>query len=104
VLHCRGRCRRRLGHGIVGCCVEVLLFTCFARDVYFGLTRSPVKVKTRLPVRVMGGGGSLHTILLCTLPFVYGINTGGGRRGVEYCAIVVQSYCNRVGNAGGGGQ
>ena len=26
----------------------------------------------------------------------------GGRRGVEYCAIVSQQYCNHVGNAGGG--
>jgi len=33
---------------------------------------------------------------------VYGMKTGG-RRGVEYCAIVLQYYCNRVGNAGGGG-
>jgi len=31
---------------------------------------------------------------------VYG-SKPGGRRGVEYCAIVLQSYCNRVGNAGG---
>ena len=27
VLRCRGRCRRRLDHGMVGCCVRVLLFT-----------------------------------------------------------------------------
>jgi len=31
VLHCRGRCRRRLDHGLVGCCVGVLLFTSLAR-------------------------------------------------------------------------
>ena len=33
---------------------------------------------------------------------VYSIITGG-QRGVEYRAIVLQSYCNHVGNAGGGG-
>jgi len=34
---------------------------------------------------------------------VYGIQTEG-RRGVEYCAILLHSYCNRVSNAGGGAQ
>jgi len=28
----------------------------------------------------------------------------GGRGGVVYCAIVVQSYCNSAGNAGGRGK
>jgi len=31
VLHCRGRCRRGLDHGMVGCCVGVLLFTSIGR-------------------------------------------------------------------------
>ena len=32
---------------------------------------------------------------------VYGMTTGG-RKGVEYRAVVLHSYCNRVGNARGG--
>jgi len=31
VLHRRGCCRRRLDHGMVGCCVEVLLVTSVGR-------------------------------------------------------------------------
>jgi len=33
---------------------------------------------------------------------VYGMHKEG-RMGVVYCAIVAQSYCNRVGFASGGG-
>jgi len=35
--------------------------------------------------------------------YKYGIQKGG-RGGVVYCAIIVQSYCTRVGNAGGRGE
>ena len=42
----------------------------------------------------------LYTILL--LPILYGIwHTKGRSRGVVYCPIAVQQYCNSVGNAGG---
>jgi len=50
--------------------------------------------------------GSLHPALAFTrycyyqYCMVYGIPKGG-RGGVVYCPIAVQSYCNRVGNAGG---
>jgi len=46
----------------------------------------------------------LHNIIAITnIIWVYGINKGD-RRGVAYCAMVVQLqlYCNRVGFAGGG--
>jgi len=36
VLHCRVRCRKRLDHGMVDCCVGVLLFT--SLGLYAGLS------------------------------------------------------------------
>jgi len=42
----------------------------------------------------------LYTIV--PLPILYGVwHTKGGSGGVVCCAIYVQYYCNRVGNAGG---
>ena len=45
---------------------------------------------------------SLYKILQCTI--LYGVwREHGGSEGGGYCAIVLQEYCNRVGDAGGRG-
>jgi len=45
---------------------------------------------------------SMYTALQCTI--LYGVwRENGGSEGVDYCAIVLQWHCNRVGDAGGKG-
>jgi len=50
-----------------------------------------------------GKFGPAHVDLYTIRPLPISAIPKEGRRGVVYCAIVVQSFCNRVGNARGGG-
>jgi len=76
-----------------------------SQDVSFGITRLILTQTPPGPQNEAAGEleAQLGVTRYCHDPYcmVHCIEKGG-RRGVAYCAMVVQSYCNRVGFAGRG--